>query len=243
MVKEILKELGFSDYEIKIYLTLVSLGESTPSKVAEKARIHRRNVYDALNRLVKKGFVSSVIKNNRKFYSAVNPQKIKSIFQEKVQLVDTLLPELKQRYKESQVDQEVKLLEGQAGIKTFFEDLYEEVKKGGNFYVIGASGGAQKAIPYYLPQVIKRIAKFKPKSKILWGADVKEADKNFTDIVKPKSRTLPKGFYLAMPIFIYGNKAAIAVWSEKPIITIIKSKQVKEGFKNYFELLWKISQH
>jgi sugar-specific transcriptional regulator TrmB len=242
MIKEILKELGFSDYEINIYLTLVELGESTPSKVAEKARIHRRNVYDALNRLVKKGFVSLIIKNNRKYYSAVNPNRIKSMFKEKIELIDTLLPPLKLKFKESQVEQEVKLLEGREGIKSFFEDMYEEAKRGAEFYIIGAPATLPKMLPYYIPKLVKRAAKFKVKVHVLWSPDVKQEDKNFLDVVKPKSRTLPKGFYLAMPIFIYGEKSAIAVWSEKPIITIIKSKGARKGFENYFKLLWKVSK-
>ena len=89
---------------------------------------------------------------------------------------------------------------------------------------------------------MKRISKFKRKFRILWSSDVKEKDKEFADVVNPKSKILPKGFYLAMPIFIYGNKSAIAVWSEKPIITIIKSKNVMLGFENYFKLLWSISK-
>lgn len=242
MIKEILKELGFSDYETNIYLTLVDLGESTASKVAEKARIHRRNVYDVLNRLVKKGFVSLVTKNNRKYYLAIDPKRIKSMFKEKIELIDTLLPSLEQKFKESQVEQEVKLLEGKEGIKTFFEEMFKEAKKGVEFYIIGAPATLPKMLPFYIPKLVKQASKYKVKVNILWGPDVKEKEKTFLDIVKPRSRTLPKGFYFVMPIFIYGNNSAIAVWSEKPIITIIKSKKVKEGFINYFKLLWKIGR-
>ena len=97
MIKDILKELGFSDYETNIYLTLLDIGESTPGKVAEKANIHRRNVYDALNRLVKKGFVSVVTKNNHKHYAPVNPEKIKSTFKEKIALVEDMIKPFQQK--------------------------------------------------------------------------------------------------------------------------------------------------
>jgi len=156
MIEDILKELGFTEYEINIYITLVEFGECTPGKVAEKAKIHRRNVYDALDRLVKKGFASSVIKNNRKFYSAVNPNRIKSLFREKINLIDTLIPPLEQKFKESQIEQEVKLLEGKEGIKSFFEEMIGEMKKGVEFFIIGAPAKLPKILPYYLPQALKR---------------------------------------------------------------------------------------
>lgn len=51
---------------------------------------------------------------------------------------------------------------------------------------------------------------------------------------------IPDEFTAPATTFIYGNKAAIIVWSEIPIATLIISKDVAESYKNYFRLLWKI---
>lgn len=42
--------------------------------------------------------------------------------------------------------------------------------------------------------------------------------------------------------FIYGDKTVIIIWSENPIATMIKSKDVVKSNKNHFELLWKIAE-
>ena len=58
MIGSMLSELGLTQNEIKIYLALLDIGESLAGTIAENSGIHRRNVYDSLERLIKKGFVS-----------------------------------------------------------------------------------------------------------------------------------------------------------------------------------------
>ena len=41
---------------------------------------------------------------------------------------------------------------------------------------------------------------------------------------------------------IFGNKISIHVIKEKPIIIIIKNKDIVESYKNHFEVLWKIAK-
>ena len=55
MYQEILEGLGLSPNEAKIYETLVERGESSVSEISVAAKIHRRNTYDAIQRLINKG--------------------------------------------------------------------------------------------------------------------------------------------------------------------------------------------
>jgi len=61
MHRQILEEIGLSPNEAKIYETLLSSGEVGVSDISLKANVHRRNVYDALNRLVEKGLVYRIL--------------------------------------------------------------------------------------------------------------------------------------------------------------------------------------
>lgn len=38
--------------------------------------------------------------------------------------------------------------------------------------------------------------------------------------------------------WIYGNKTAIIVWSEQPIATVIRSKDVAYSYKQFFDIIW-----
>jgi len=49
---EILRKIGLSEGEIKIYSALVDEGLSSINKIHEKTGIERRNIYDILNKLI-----------------------------------------------------------------------------------------------------------------------------------------------------------------------------------------------
>jgi sugar-specific transcriptional regulator TrmB len=52
MYTEIFEEIGLTPSEAKIYEILLAEKEIGVSEISLKAKVHRRNVYDALNRLV-----------------------------------------------------------------------------------------------------------------------------------------------------------------------------------------------
>jgi len=41
---------------------------------------------------------------------------------------------------------------------------------------------------------------------------------------------------------IYNDKVAIHILTDKPLIIIIKNKDIADGYRNYFEILWKIAK-
>ncbi|MBS3097523.1 hypothetical protein J4209_01865 [Candidatus Woesearchaeota archaeon] len=76
MKEEALRKFGLSDREIKVYLALLELGEALASKIAEKTNTPRTLSYDILENLLKKGLVSYVIKSNKKYFSAFDPNNL-----------------------------------------------------------------------------------------------------------------------------------------------------------------------
>ena len=56
-------------------------------------------------------------------------------------------------------------------------------------------------------------------------------------------KILSPKFYSPTQIFIYGNKSAVAIWSEEPIAILISSEEITEGFRRYFQFLWKIAKN
>src|SRR3989344_3745202 len=89
-----LKEIGLSDGEIKTYLELIKHDETLVSELAERTGINRTMTYQILNNLLKRGFVSYVIKNNVKYFRASNPSRILEFLKEKELNIQKLLPDL-----------------------------------------------------------------------------------------------------------------------------------------------------
>ena len=78
----ILEELGLTEKEAKLYLALLELGQATSSDLIKKLDYYSKTVYELLEKLMKKGLVSYVIKSNIKYFGAVNPEKFLDILKE-----------------------------------------------------------------------------------------------------------------------------------------------------------------
>ena len=225
--------------EAKIYLALLETGQSLAGTIAEKAKVHRRNVYDALERLIEKGLVSHVIKSNHKYYEAVNPKKIISMLREKLNIASQTLPELLQKYKTSKSKQEVQVLQGIGGMKSFYDDMLKERK---DISILSATGKAYTKLSYFIHSWNKKISKLSINMKVLWNYDAINKEGFIKELKKTESKILPRNFSTPTQIFIYGEKSAILIWSEEPLCVLIKSKEIATGFKKYFDFMWKLSK-
>src|SRR5438045_713802 len=83
MNQQILEELGLSPNEARIYESLLERGESSISEVAINAKIHRRNAYDAVQRLINKGLCFQVFSAGENTYNAVDPDKLTELITER----------------------------------------------------------------------------------------------------------------------------------------------------------------
>ena len=61
-MEDMLKEIGLTDNEIKIYLALVDNGSLLAGRISRLTGIHRRSVYDVTSMLIKKGLVGYILK-------------------------------------------------------------------------------------------------------------------------------------------------------------------------------------
>ena len=70
METKILREIGLLDNEVKLYLELLKLGETSTGPLIKKTGIASSRVYTSLNSLVNRGLVTFITKNNTKYYKA-----------------------------------------------------------------------------------------------------------------------------------------------------------------------------
>ncbi len=84
---ETLQHLGLSPNEAKIYEALIENGESTISDISVTAKVHRRNAYDAVSRLIDKGLCFQVVSPAGDRFGAVDPNKLKELVGEKEKML------------------------------------------------------------------------------------------------------------------------------------------------------------
>jgi sugar-specific transcriptional regulator TrmB len=238
MIEEALRSIGLSKNEIKIYLALLELGPSLMGGICGKTKIHRRNVYDSIEMLKDKGFVSSTVINNRNVFEAVNPKRILDILDEKKTDIQSILPQLLSNQNKKQ--SLVRVYTGLNGRKVIFEDKlnYKEEQ-----YVLGAHEPSKRRSLFIENYHKRRIMKKIP-LKMLFINNAKDAAKKFSKYKFVQARLLPNKLSSPIAINIYGNKTAILLGSQtlEPITILIEDKGLAEDFKTYFKMLWNISK-
>ncbi|HLG25067.1 MAG TPA: helix-turn-helix domain-containing protein [Candidatus Nanoarchaeia archaeon] len=99
-MKEELRELGLSEYESKVYITLIKEGSLRGNKLSRLSGVPQGKVYDTVYRLSEKGFVS-IMNSHPKIFKSVDPdiainQVIRSKKEKLDQMQATLPKSLKQ---------------------------------------------------------------------------------------------------------------------------------------------------
>jgi sugar-specific transcriptional regulator TrmB len=236
---EDLTKFGLTPNESKIYLLLLEKREAIASEIAKDVGISRPHVYDSINRLIKKGLVSYVIKNSKRYFKGANPKELINYLEDEKDKIDrkkkevsNLLPNLLKLQKEKKATTSVEVYEGKEGLKTVLMDLINYEK---DFVAFGATGNFPKIFPVFSQIFVKRREQKKIKGKIVVVKGEKPIKTKLNDY-----RWIPKEYGLPSSTIIYGNKTAILIWTGIGII--IKSKEVADSYRSYFELLWKIGK-
>lgn len=234
----LLQEIGLTGIEAKIYLTLLDIGTSLAGRIAQKSGIHRRTVYDALERLIEKGLVTYIKSNNRQHYNAVHPSRLRAILKERENLVEEVIPALEAKYALLQEQDETLFFKGKEGLKAVFEDM---IKAGKEILVLGASPDAYNILKYYFFKFDAERKRKRIRSKLIFTERARGI-KELYKVPLAKIRYLPNSFDNPMAINIYGDTVAIILWSDNPFAILIRDKAIAGSYKKHFELMWGIAK-
>jgi sugar-specific transcriptional regulator TrmB len=245
MRQEVLEELGLSKNEAKVYLALLGIGSASVGKITKESGVHRRNVYDALERLMKRGLVGDVTKSKVKYFEVANPNRLldilnkeKESMKKKENGIKSILPELLMLCDTKKQDEYVNVYKGREGIVTILEDV---LKTGRENLVLGAR------VPKELLPVIERYHKQRLKLKVPLKMLFNKADRKrgmrLSKEPNTEVRFLPNAYDSPITANIYGSKVGLLIWSEKnPMGILIQNHNVYVGFKEFFKLIWNVAE-
>jgi len=239
MNTDVLKEVGFTNTEIKIYLALFELGSSLASKIGKKAKVERAVTYHILEKLIKKGIVNYVIRENRKYFSAAGPEKLLDILKEKEESIKEIIPYLKGIKQPFKDEPTIEVYKGLEGLKTVLDDVLDEGK---DYFILGYTGEASKMGKHWFTHWMKRRIKMGITRTVLFPYEWR--GRKETMLALTKKRFLPMGYITPVSTFVYGNDKVLIFLPTKEDFTgiIIKSREIWEAYKNTFNALWKIAK-
>lgn len=242
MYEVILKSLGLAKNEARIYETLLLEGESSVGTIAQKSKVHRRNVYDSLQRLMEKGLVFEILQGKENIYQAVDPNKLSEILSEKQRALDKVLIDMEELYRTKPALESVYIYRGLDGWKNYMRDM---LRIGEDVYTIGAQGAwGDKKIASFVTQFAKETAEKKMRFKMLVNHSAVARIGAVGDMLSAEYRVLPAAFNTASTIDVFGDRVVIiadctdGVLRDDLSITVIVNKKIANSFRTWFELLW-----
>ena len=247
---EPLRKLGLENNEIKVYLNLLEIGETTTGPLVKNSGIPSSKIYHILDKLIIKGLVSYFLHGGVKKFRANKPLVLKHLLdlkeQELVKIqqeLDKILPILESTYSSEKQDYSVELLEGLRGIKSVY-DLSLNLTKSGEFIcTIGYPLLASQLLNAYFKDFHTRMTKKHVFGKILYDHDTWFA-KNRESRPYSEQKYLPKGIKTPAFIHIFRDHVAIMVVTEQQKLSIlIKNREIAQSYLHYFDLLWKLGKN
>jgi hypothetical protein len=127
---------------------------------------------------------------------------------------------------------------GKQALRTVFDD---QIQEGKDIWVIGASASAYGTVKYYFPHYDRRRVEKRIRARIIFDESARK-EKYLGKIPISEIRFLPKKYSNPVAINIYSDKVAIVVWTEEPAAILIKNREVADGYRKYFELMWSIAK-
>ena len=238
-MKEELQDFGLTDNEIKVYLTLLKLGSSNPTTIAEKTGFSRPYVYDVLERLLEKQMVSTVLRKNKKYYDAVEPKRLVELTRQKMESIEKIVPDLTKLKSTAKESIKVELHKGNYVYKILLNDILATLKSGDEILIYGIDDetliNLDKYTPIYLDQYLARIVKLKIKERLIG----KKGSLILPEAKTTKYKFLPKEIIGNTAFEVYANKVAIFLWGEPSYLILIENKEIANSYRNQFEMLWK----
>lgn len=242
--QELFQSLGLAKNEAKIYETLLRHGESSVGFISEKSGVHRRNVYDSLNRLLEKGLVTEIVEASENQYQASEPKKLLEIVQEKAEAIEKVLPDLEKLHFDTPTEYRVHTYRGKEGWKQYMKDI---IKTGEPFYSIGAKGGwLDERIKSFFPSFLTQLKKKNIKTFHLFDHEAKTTNHPILKSVDRAYRFLPKKYSTTSGIDIFGDHVNILhnlhlgqIGTEDEIVfTVIINKNLADSYRTWFQFMW-----
>lgn len=242
-----LEKIGLKEKEAKVYIALLKKGSSLANALAKETNILRSSIYDYLDILVEKGFASYSIQSGKKYFHAVDPDKILNNFEEQKkkeeEALKKIIPELSALQNISKKKANVEVFEGKEGLKTAFLRVLKDNPKEGLVY--GSSGVSYKILPFFMEHFHKQRIKQKIHLKIIYnqGQQAKERIAKGPSLENTEIKFLPIQEFSAAGTLVYHDKVMIFILTlETPLAIVIESEDVAKQYKDNFKVLWKISK-
>ena len=240
---EELTGLGFTKNEAKTYLAIIKYGSASANDLIKATKLHKKVVYENIEKLIDKGLVSYVVERKARMFKITSPHMLVESFKEEISNLEKqkgkAIKIAKEISKISQLrreKQEATIYRGTKAIRSFYNDLLKISK---DYIVFGAPEKSLKIMgeSFWFNYVTKKKYN-RMKVRAIFNQSLKDYGERIKDNLT-EVKYFDKDFEPLTETNIQEDRIAIIVWSEEPILFLIKDIEVADSYKKYFEKMWR----
>src|SRR3989344_377944 len=243
MKLDVLKEIGLTTGEVKVYTALLGLGETTTGPIVDRSDVSVSKVYTILNRLGQKGLVSHIIRGKTKHFRAADPRRIVDYIEEKEERLSSekqellrIIPLLESQKGSLLTDETAQIFDGMRGIQTARERSLKIMKKGDLVWIVGISNTPYDRLLGYFKDFHKRRITKGIRCNYLYNDDATAFAKMSKAYTLSSVRYMPPGFVTHAWIEIYADTVTIGINVGKSFSIVIINSEVAASFRDYAQM-------
>ena len=239
-VKEFLRSMGLGKNEAEIYVALVKKGVSSVQNISRETKIHRANVYEALDNLMDKGIAFAVTKDGHRVFYGREPKVLLNYLKEKELELNSIVKSLEKQQLIQSQKSNVEISKGRFALRGALFKLLDLKRTISTYGIPGEIHGSISMIfESFDRERIKRKIKLRCIHNINKGNNKKGVIACNTEDNLTESKHLPSKYNSPVATFICGDKTILIIWHEDVNIIEIDNQEVADSYQNYFEILWK----
>lgn len=233
--------------ERRVLESLYTLGQCAVSAIAKDTLLNRTALYHTLQKLIKKGLVTQVVKEKVTYFEPVSVDDFKSWANARIRSGTTEIETDIAKFKAIQSSAtpslyaDVKYFEGRDGMRSLYNDSLRDNKEKIIYSITDYEKGYKTLHDFfdeeYITDRIKKgiaVRSIVPESKFnrMYNKKGKHLNRSmgFIDLFKD----------LGIEINIYGDRMSIVAYDAKqPVGLIIKNEIITKAFKEIYKYLWK----
>lgn len=249
-VVKLLKQLGLSTTETKLYLHGLQFAQANVAKLVKLAEVRRTTAYHALSTLVEKGLAAQSRQDGKLYYRMTPAGELsmlldnrKQQLENQVKEIQRLMPQFPNPQLSAQALPEVVNYHGIEGVQSAVEralrcdsQFWRIISPKNNFF----RRSSQEYIGYFKNMRAERGVR----SKSLWESSVNDSKSIIKeDIAIRQPRIMPQSMdgKFKSSIIIFDDKVLIISSYKERFATLITSGETANTFSLMFDAIWDVS--
>jgi sugar-specific transcriptional regulator TrmB len=239
-----LQVVGLGKNEALVYEALISHAPCKAGLLITKLDIHRNLIYQSLEKLIHKGFVTKVKVRGVWTFHITDPQALLSAFRRQESVLSTIIEQV--NLHRSKSEQQIVIYEGEESYRNYWISSLERVPVGTVDYVLGGSIEVSNWMEI-MGSEYKRYDELRTKKKISWKIIQFEMTDKEWDMLETRPelteyRIINNDTPHVGNVNIIHDTIILQTWMNPPRIIEIRDPLLVTMFKSYFDILWGVAQ-